>query len=237
MSAQIPENILLIDKPKGITSFDVIRRLRKQNGAKKMGHAGTLDPLASGLMIIGIGPGTKQLKNFFKLPKTYDTQVILGIRTKSGDLEGDILEKKTVKTIDFQHLALILESLTGTHSLPVPVYSAVKVDGEPLYKRARRGEDITPPMKKMTITGITLKDHYPVNEYYILELIMDVSSGTYVRSIAEEIGRQLEVPAAAGKIRRTKIGPYRVEDAQTLGPEQEQSYGILGTRHGSLRVR
>jgi tRNA pseudouridine55 synthase len=219
MKEPIPENILLIDKPKGITSFDVIRLLRKKLGIKKMGHAGTLDPLATGLLIIGVGPGTKKLKNFIKLPKTYDTQVILGIRTKTGDLEGDILEEKEVKTIDFHHLALILESLTGTLTLPVPLYSAVKVDGEPLYKRARRGEDITPPNKKMSVTGIFLKDHYPMDQYYILELIMDVSSGTYVRSIAEEIGRQLDVPATAGQIRRTRIGPYQVEDAQTIDLE------------------
>ena len=218
MSIPIHKNILLIDKPRGITSFDVIRRLRKQIGIKKMGHAGTLDPLATGLMIIGIGPGTKQLKNFIKLPKTYETQVILGIRTKSGDLEGDILEEKAVKTIDFKHLALILDSLTGTHALPVPIYSAVKMNGEPLYKRARRGDNVTPPRKKMTITRISLKDHYPMDNCYILELSMDVSSGTYVRSIVEEIGKQLDVPAVAGQIRRTRVGPYKVEDAQAIDP-------------------
>jgi tRNA pseudouridine55 synthase len=216
MSPFLPENIILIDKPKGISSFDVIRRLRKKLGIRKMGHAGTLDPLATGLMIIGIGPGTKKLKSFVGLPKTYHSQVILGLQTSTGDLEGQILRQQRVEFIDLEHISLILDDLAGTLSLPVPKYSAVKVEGQPLYKRARRGEMITPPIKMMKVLSISLQKHYPYQSFYILELDMRVSSGTYVRSIAEEIGRKLDLPATSGDIRRIRIGDFRVEDAEQL---------------------
>lgn len=216
MTPLVPENILLIDKPKGISSFDVIRQLRKKIGIRKMGHAGTLDPLATGLMIIGVGHGTKQLKHFFNLPKTYDAQAILGVQTTTGDLEGDILKNQRVENIDLGHLESILTDLTGTINLRVPLYSAVKVDGKRLYQRARRGEDITPPRKEMTVHKIILQRHYTRNGHYILELVMDVSSGTYVRSIVEEIGRRLDLPATTGEIRRTSIGQYSVGDAEPL---------------------
>ena len=107
-NSTLPENILLIDKPKGITSFDVIRKLRKEMGVKKMGHAGTLDPLATGLMIIGIGDGTKLLKDYIGLPKTYQAEVLLGKQTTTGDLEGDILEEIPVHEIDINDLNKIL---------------------------------------------------------------------------------------------------------------------------------
>ena len=125
----LPENILLIDKPKGITSFDVIRELRKKLGIKKMGHAGTLDPLATGLMIIGIGDGTKLLKDYFGLPKTYRTEILIGKQTTTGDLEGEVVKETTVHKIDMKKIERILKEITGTIELPVPLYSAVKVDG------------------------------------------------------------------------------------------------------------
>ena len=106
-----PKDIILIDKPKGITSFDVIRRLRKKYGIKKMGHSGTLDPLATGLMIVGIGKGTKKLTQLIGLPKVYDAQSLIGIKTSTGDMEGKILEQKKINSLDEKKIKQVLDGL------------------------------------------------------------------------------------------------------------------------------
>lgn len=213
---QNTDDILLIDKPKGISSFDVIRVLRKKLGVRKMGHAGTLDPLASGLMIIGLGVGTKKLHEFLKLPKTYDTEILLGKRTTTGDLEGEVLEEKEVAVIDRDGVQNTLQNMVGIVPLPVPVYSAIKVSGKPLYKRARAGETIIPPIKNMQIDAMELLDIHREGNGMVLVVQMDVGSGTYVRSVAEEIGRKLGLPATVKELRRTRIGDFDIKDAKQL---------------------
>lgn len=221
------KDIILIDKPKGITSFDVIRKLRKKFGLQKMGHSGTLDPVASGLLIIGIGKGTKKLTNFLKLPKIYETEIILGIKTDTGDITGKIKEERKIslengilkfnnKKIPKEKIKEILEKITGKLNLPVPLYSAVKISGKPLYKLARKGIEVKPPKKEMEIFWIKLKDDFKYKDYYILKLEMKVSSGTYVRSIAEEIGRKLGIPATVKELRRTQIGKFKVSQAEKI---------------------
>ncbi len=143
---EIPADILLIDKPTGITSFDVIRRLRMQYKAQglmapKMGHAGTLDPLASGLMIIGVGTGTKKLQNYLKLPKVYEASILVGETRTTGDMEGEIVSEKEVKEpIPQEKIQETLAHMIGHLELPVSAYSAIKKDGVPMYKRARKAE-------------------------------------------------------------------------------------------------
>jgi len=210
------ETLLLIDKPKGITSFDVIRELRKKLGVRKMGHAGTLDPLASGLMIIGIGENTKELARLVKLPKTYEVSVRLGERTTTGDLEGEVIEKKEVGECNKEKIQEVLKGMVGEHNLPVPRYSAIKVDGEELYKKARRGEDFEPPTRSMEIYSIDLKDSHICDDTCIFDISVDVSSGAYIRSLAEEIGKRLGYPATVQELRRTKIGEFDIKDANTL---------------------
>ncbi len=159
----VPE-ILLIDKPKGITSFDVIRQLRRQLGIKKMGHAGTLDPLASGLMIIGVGSGTKQLTSLIKQEKEYLAEILLGESRSTGDLEGVVLVEKGVEEgaeIFRSKIYAGLVDVIGELSLPVSAYSAIKVAGVPMYKRARKaelkGERITDvPVRLMQIIDAEL---------------------------------------------------------------------------------
>ena len=205
--------ILLVDKPKGISSFDVIRILRKKLKIKKIGHAGTLDPQATGLLIIGVGKGTKKLQKFLKLPKIYLMEVLLGKKTETGDLEGEILEEKEVKKIDIKKVKEILKNLTGEIELRVPLYSAVKISGVPLYKLARKGVKIKTPLKKMKIYKLALLNHFPKDKYYILKIKMKCGSGTYARSVVEEIGRKLDLPATLSNLRRTKIGHFSVEKA------------------------
>ena len=207
--------IILIDKPKGITSFDVIRILRRKYKIRKMGHSGTLDPLATGLMIIGIEEGTKELKNLIGLNKEYQASVLLGKQTTTGDMEGDVIKSKKINKINIEKIEKILKEITGKILLPVPIYSAIKVKGQPLYKIARKKgyKSVTPPKKEMEIFWIKIKNHHKEGDYYILNLEMKVGSGTYIRSIAEKIGRKLTIPATVKELRRIRIGKFKVEDA------------------------
>lgn len=215
---------MLIDKPRGITSFDVIRVLKGRYGRLrvghvrnlKIGHAGTLDPLATGLLIVGVGKGTKRLNEFLKLPKTYEAHVLLGTKTATGDMEGKILEKKEVLYVDPKLVRETIKNLVGEIILPVPVYSAKKEKGTPLYARVRRGEDIEPPKRKMKIFRLDLLGIIKREKEITLFVEMEVGSGVYVRSIAEEIGRRLHMPATLENLRRTKIGDFNVRDARML---------------------
>ena len=214
-----PNKIILIDKPKGITSFDIIRILRKKYKIRKMGHSGTLDPLATGLMIIGIGKGTKELKNLIGLNKVYQVSILLGKQTTTGDMGGEIIKSKKVNKINIKKVEKILKEITGKILLPVPVYSAIKVKGQPLYKIARKKgyKSITPPKKEMEIFWIKIKNHHKEGDYYILNLKMKVKSGTYIRSITEEIGKKLKIPSTVKGLRRTSIGKFKIEDAVRMG--------------------
>ncbi|USN88785.1 MAG: tRNA pseudouridine(55) synthase TruB [Candidatus Nomurabacteria bacterium] len=225
------QEILLIDKPKGITSFDVIRRLRRRYSAEhegvkapKMGHAGTLDPLATGLMIIGVGKGTKQLTSLTKLEKEYVAEVRLGERRSTGDLEGEVLEVKDVvemAEILQSKISAILTDMLGELTLPVSAYSAIKVDGIPMYKRARKaerkGEVVTEvPVRTMRVDEVGLVDVSVGGGRAVATIRFAVGSGTYIRSLAEELGRRLGYPATLQNLHRTRVGEFAVKDAYTL---------------------
>lgn len=221
--SNIDGSIILIDKPTGITSFDVIRRLRKTHGARpgtpewKMGHAGTLDPLATGLLIVGIGKATKKMHEYIKLPKTYDADILLGTKTDTGDIDGNIIESANVSEIPSNRIYEAIEHMKGTRTVAVPMYSAIKISGKKLYEYAREGDtSVTPPEKTMEVTRITLNEIIRENEVYVLRVTMDVSSGTYIRTLAEELGKYLGVPATIKKLRRTRIGDFDVKDAIPL---------------------
>lgn len=219
--------MLLIDKPVGISSFDVIRRLRQKLGKLKMGHAGTLDPLASGLMIIGVGAGTKKLSDYLKLDKEYEAEVLIGRKTTTGDREGEIVETKRLdKVFSVEEISTVLETLIGTLNLPVSAYSAIKKDGVPFYKKARaaekRGETVPLeelPMRDMKVYKAELIGPLSLDEeeYTItIPVRFGVGSGTYIRSLAEELGRRLGYPATLQSLRRTKIGEFDIKDAEAI---------------------
>lgn len=221
---ELPE-ILLIDKPKGITSFDVIRQLRRQTGVRKFGHAGTLDPLASGLMLLGVEKGTKKLAELIKLDKEYIASICLGESRTTGDMEGPIVEQVDVDHSMADRLSLELPSVVGTmvgeHVLPVSAYSAIKVDGVPMYKRAREAEVtgdtvINIPMRMMTVHEVEFLGCEHRDGRIFAEVRFGVASGTYIRSLAEELGRRLELPACLADLRRTRVGEFQVEDARKL---------------------
>ncbi len=223
--------LLLIDKPHGITSFDVIRRLRRgysltHNGerAPKMGHAGTLDPLATGLMLIGLGKGTKKLAELIKLEKEYVAEIRIGERRVTGDMEGAVVEHKAVtETVrEIQDMVRnALQTMLGEIELPVSAYSAIKVDGVPMYKRARKAEktnDVVTdvPLRTMQVIESALQSVVKEEEYAVATVRFAVGSGTYIRSLAEELGNRIGYPATLQNLRRTKVGQYSIESAQGI---------------------
>lgn len=210
------KDIILIDKPKGITSFDVIRKLRKKLGIRKMGHAGTLDPLATGLLLIGVGAGTKKLADLIGLPKTYESDILIGKRTTTGDMEGEIVESLKVESLKPGEVKEVFDGMVGVLELPVPLYSAIKKEGKPLYKYARSGKEVEVPVKNMEIRAIELLDVICGDGECVLSVQMDVGSGVYVRSIAEEVGRRLGYPATVKELRRTKVGEFDIKDASKI---------------------
>ena len=215
-SEELKENLIFIDKPKGITSFDVIRQLRQRLNIRKMGHAGTLDPLATGLLIVGINKGTKRMHEILGLSKVYLTEVLLGVQTDTGDMEGKILAEASAIHLKEKEISRVVKSLEGDLELAVPAYSAVKVSGKPLYKRVREGEVVKPPVKIMKVLGTKLLGIHEQDNHVIVEVEMKVGSGVYIRSVAEELGRRLSVPATVYELRRTSIGDFKVSVAKKI---------------------
>lgn len=221
---EVPE-ILCIDKPLGITSFDVIRVLRKQTGIRKFGHAGTLDPLATGLMILGVENGTKKLSEYIKLDKEYVAEVRIGETRTTDDLEGVVVEEHEVSSLKEEDICTALEKMLGTLVLPVSAYSAIKKDGKAMYKRAReaeaKGETVTDvPLRNMIVREAELLEHGPIvvegKKRYVIKIRFHVESGVYIRSLAKELGRLLGLPATVQSLRRTKIGQFDINDAEQL---------------------
>lgn len=203
--------LLLINKPLGITSFDVIRVLRRQTSVRKIGHAGTLDPLASGLMLMLFGTACKQASSLSGLDKRYVAQITLGATSTTGDGEG---EKTPVSDIQptFDEIELALVGLTGEITQVPSIYSAIKINGQEAYKRARAGETVDMPSRQVTVYQNTVVRY----AYPIIELETHVSSGTYVRSLASDLGAELGTGAYLSGLVRTDVGPYSLRDALVL---------------------
>jgi len=210
------KKVILVNKPKGISSFEVVKRVKVKYDTKKAGHAGTLDPLASGLMIIGINEGTKELKHFVGLDKVYEATILLGKKTETGDMEGEVIEEKEVKEVTDEKVEGVLASMVGELTLPVSLYSAVKRGGEPYYKKARRGERIAPPLRAMEVRRAVLESIEYKEEDVFIHCVFEVGSGTYIRSLAEEVGKRLGYPAVLADLLRTRIGDNLIEDAEDL---------------------
>lgn len=173
---------------------------------QKIGHAGTLDPMASGLVIVAVGDDTKKLSTFLKLDKSYEAVIQLGVRTDTGDITGTILETKEVPNKSYDDINRVLLGVVGTLDLHVPQYSAISVDGQRLYKKARRGETFITPVKQMKIIGAELLGLEPS----YISASFKVGSGTYIRSLVEEIGRRLGTVATLSLLRRITVGEFCV---------------------------
>lgn len=205
------DGALLLDKPLGVSSNAALQRTRRVFSAAKAGHAGTLDPLASGLLLVLLGEATKFAGPLLDADKEYFATLKLGERTATGDAEGEIIERLPVEVSAAQvHQAL--ERFRGSIEQVPPMYSALKKDGIPLYKRARRGETVERPARRVTISALECLRFAPP----LLELRIRCSKGTYVRALAEDIGAALGSAAHLASLRRTASGGFRIEDAVPL---------------------
>ena len=215
------DGFLLIDKPVGWTSFDVVNKIRyiveaklpKRTGKKHfpVGHAGTLDPLASGLMIILLGSYTKQANQFSKLDKSYEFTAHLGLVSTTGDEEGDKTFVSDARPTA-KELQAVVNKFTGLQSQVPPAYSAIKVAGQKMYKLARRGIEVKLEPRQITIYHLRITGY----SYPYINLEARVSSGTYVRSLVEDIGKSLGVGAYTSNIKRTSIGEYELIYASSM---------------------
>ena len=205
------EGLLCIDKPSGDTSHDVVNAVRRQAKIRRVGHAGTLDPLATGLLVVCLGRATRLLEYLVGQPKRYLATVELGRETDTYDAEGEITAEAPVDVTQEQ-LSAALDDFRGTISQLAPAYSAVKVGGQPLYRRARSGEVVERPARTVTIYQLDLLDWRDTR----LELRVHCSSGTYIRSLAHDLGQKLGCGAFLAGLRRTDVGSFSLADAVPL---------------------
>lgn len=202
-----------IDKSAGRTSFDVVRDVRRLADHKKVGHAGTLDPLATGLLIVLVArPATRLQDAFMFMRKTYAATLRLGESTPSHDAETDVVETHDPSHLTGDRIRETVLSFVGESEQVPPMYSAVKIEGEKLYKKARRGEDVDRPPRPITIYDATVTGIREAD----VDVRIECSKGTYIRSFARDLGAALGVGAHLTALRRTAIGPYSVEKAWTL---------------------
>jgi tRNA pseudouridine55 synthase len=204
------DKMFLVDKPKGPTSSRVVERIKKKFNVKA-GHTGTLDPLATGLLVVLTGKFTKNASSFLKLDKAYEVKVILGIETDTFDSEGTVLRRRD-NEIAREELENVLKEFSGDIWQTPPLYSAKKIAGRKAYQLARKGISVDIPPKKVSIYSLELKEF----QFPYFTIACEVSSGFYVRSLAHDIGEKLGVGATVVDVRRTRVGPYHVEQAKLL---------------------
>ncbi len=205
---------ILIDKPKGMTSHDVVDEIRRVSGERKVGHAGTLDPNATGLLILAIGRGsTKQIGELVKKTKVYEGEIVLGETRDTDDVEGKVLEKHEVVSPPSREKVLgVLKNFLGKMEQVPPFYSAIKVKGKKSYELARKGKRVELKARNIEVFNIVLLEY----EFPVLKIRTKVSSGTYIRSMARDIGEVLGCGGYLRNLRRTKIGKYDINDAVGL---------------------
>ena len=215
--SQQKQDIILIDKPAGLSSFGVVARVRRrlsmEAGKKvKVGHTGTLDPFATGLLILLANKATKLSNQFLKLDKWYEATIWLGKTSTTGDPEGEITDQHVEVIPTAEEVKTVVSEFVGKITQTVPVFSAVKINGQRAYQLARRGEAVSMPTRQIEIYAIEILSYnYP-------ELIIrtHVSSGTYIRTLGEDIGKALGVGAYLIALRRTQVGDYQIENAVKL---------------------
>ncbi len=203
--------ILLLDKPIGPTSHDAVARVRRAAGLRRVGHAGTLDPLASGLLLLGLGLAARFLEYLVGLDKSYETTIRLGQSTTTYDAEGEVTAERPVG-VTAEQIAAALAAFRGLIRQRVPPHSAVKRDGRPLYESARRGQAVELPERDVVIHALDLLAFDPPH----LTLRVACSSGTYIRSLAHDLGAALGCGGHVAALRRTAVGAFAVADAVPL---------------------
>ncbi|MFJ8477518.1 tRNA pseudouridine(55) synthase TruB [Kitasatospora sp. NPDC094011] len=233
-----PDGLVIVDKPEGITSHGVVAKLRWLAGTRKVGHAGTLDPMATGVLVIGIERATRLLGHLMLTAKTYEATIRLGQTTVTDDREGEVTASAPADAVTREAIDAGIAALTGEIMQVPSKVSAIKIDGKRSYARVREGEDFELAARPTTIHSFTVhgqraavaEDGTPVID---LDVTVECSSGTYIRALARDLGAGLGVGGHLTALRRTKVGPYGVESARTL---EELEAAVTGESGAPLEV-
>lgn len=223
----MPSGLVLLDKPQGFTSHDAVAKLRRLLGTRKIGHAGTLDPMATGLLVLGVDAGTKLLQFLVGVDKQYVATIRLGQSTTTDDAEGDVLISKSAKQIGLEDVLGQIKKLTGD-ILQIPSkVSAIKVDGKRAYDLVREGKEVELKARPVAVSRFdVLGEPRFDGDFLDLDVIVDCSSGTYIRALARDLGEALGVGGHLTALRRTKVGSYSIDRA--IGLAEEVSVLDLG---------
>lgn len=229
--------VLVVNKPKGYTSRDIVNIISKKLNTKKVGHTGTLDPIAEGVLVVPIGRALKISELLTSEKKEYIAKVILGYETDMLDITGKEI-KRNIPNVDKDKLIEVLNSFIGKYNQEVPMYSAVKVNGRKLYEYARSNIQITPPSKIVEIYSISLLEE-PIYKDDTVEFTMkcEVSKGTYIRSLIRDIAYKLSTYGTMKELIRTKQGSFLLEDAFTLEDIQKDNYKLLSIKEALPNIK
>lgn len=204
--------IMIVNKPQGITSHDVVSHVRKILNMRRVGHAGTLDPLATGVLVILIGPSTKLFSQFVNFDKAYKATLLLGTMTQTADIEGKVVRELPFSHISKETLEEAMKRFIGESEQYPPMFSAVRFQGKKLYQLARKGMVVTRQARRIRVDNLLVEDFtLPKVRFYL-----ECSKGTYVRQLAEDIGEYLGCGACIAQIERTRVGPFSIEAAVKL---------------------
>ena len=217
--------IINVCKEKNMTSRDVVNIISKHLHTKKVGHTGTLDPLATGVLLVCTDRDTKLVDILTSKTKEYVATMQLGIQTDTGDITGNIIKKASFR-VNKEQIIQTLNSFLGQSTQTVPIYSAVKINGKKLYEYARNGKEVTLPTREITISNIELIDFHD----NLIKFKVTVSKGTYIRSLIEDIGKTLKTVATMEDLVRTKQGSYKIEDSYTLDDIKNDNYKLIPLR-------
>jgi tRNA pseudouridine55 synthase len=204
--------VLVVDKPRGMTSHDVVDYLRRTLGIKRIGHAGTLDPAADGVLLTCINKATKLVQFLTQYDKEYDAEIKLGVTTDTYDGEGKVVQIKDVREMGESKIREAISTFQGKIQQTVPLYSALKFQGKRLYQYARAGVEIEPKRREVEIKSLEIMDI----EFPMVRLRINCSKGTYIRSLASELGEKLGCGAHLFSLRRTRVGPFKADEALNL---------------------
>jgi tRNA pseudouridine55 synthase len=207
-----PDGLLVVDKPAGWTSHDVVGKVRRLARTRKVGHAGTLDPMATGVLVLGIGRATRLLGHLALTDKAYDATIRLGATTVTDDAEGEVVETRDASAVSDESLAAALRALTGAVEQVPSSVSAVKVDGVRSYARVRKGEDVVLAARSVVVSRFEVLARRGDD----VDVAVECSSGTYVRALARDVGAALGVGAHLTALRRTRVGPFGLDVARAL---------------------
>lgn len=226
--------LLVVDKPGGMTSHDVVSRARRLAGTRKVGHAGTLDPMATGVLVLGVNRATRLLGHLMLTEKAYDATIRLGVATTTDDAEGEPVSTADASGLTAEQVHDALASFVGEIDQRPSAVSAIKVDGKRAYQRVREGEDVELPARRVSIHEIVVHEVAAPGPTVDVRVSVRCSSGTYIRAIARDLGERLGVGGHLVALRRTAVGPISLDDARTL-EELADSFALVDLDRAARR--